>query len=193
MNRKQTIYTNAPIIELLHKLPPFSMFSLEEIRSMLYSGKLVRIDRFEPGQVILEEGGQDKWVYLLMKGRVRVTKDGLTLCTLDGRGDVVGEMGAIGGKARSATVTAVDDAVCLALNIEVIEHMGSGERDTHLQRIRTFFKPIIEERERMTREVTDILRQIRSKEEDLAVLRSRLRELNVTEERSMLAMLMGGD
>ncbi len=192
MTERQPVYTNKLIIELLHKLPPFSMFSENEIRKMLYSGKLVRIERFKADEVLIQEGTFGKWVYLLMKGAVRVTKGRATLCTMQGPGEIIGEIGAMEGKQRSATVTAMGDVVCIAVNISVIEHMSGEEREQYLQRMRGFFEPIMEERLQKTSEVTDILTQIKVKEEELSQLRNRLKELNVSEEKSILQLLLEG-
>ena len=75
----------------------------------------------EAGQVLLREGDRDRHLYLLMSGFVKVTatlENGQeSLLAVRVGGDTVGEMAAVDGSARSATVTA-----CGALSARVIQH-----------------------------------------------------------------------
>jgi sigma-B regulation protein RsbU (phosphoserine phosphatase) len=74
--------------------------------------------RFEPGQVVLEEGSQDRDVYLIVKGRVQVLKgEGRdeTLLAERGPGDLFGEMGFLEQKPRFATIRALEPTRLLQL------------------------------------------------------------------------------
>ncbi|MFE9608037.1 Crp/Fnr family transcriptional regulator [Streptomyces sp. NPDC006012] len=66
--------------------------------------------RFDAGDVLLREGMDDRHVLLLLSGFVKVTatvENGETsLLAVRAGGDTVGEMAAMDGAARSATVTA---------------------------------------------------------------------------------------
>jgi CRP/FNR family cyclic AMP-dependent transcriptional regulator len=65
--------------------------------------------RFESGQPLLREGGTDTHVILLLSGFVKVTTavEGYeTLLGIRMPGEVVGEIGALTGEPRNATVTA---------------------------------------------------------------------------------------
>jgi CRP/FNR family cyclic AMP-dependent transcriptional regulator len=68
------------------------------------------VRRFFPaGRALLREGGQDSHVFLLIKGFVKATTavDGVeTLLGIRVPGEVVGEIGALTGEPRTATVTA---------------------------------------------------------------------------------------
>ncbi|GAA2038681.1 Crp/Fnr family transcriptional regulator [Catenulispora yoronensis] len=65
---------------------------------------------FGPGDVLLSEGARDRHVFLLMSGFVKVTatlENGQeSLLSVRVGGDMVGEMAAVDGAPRSATVTA---------------------------------------------------------------------------------------
>lgn len=65
---------------------------------------------FGPGQTLIREGGQDTHVEVIEQGYVKVTtlsaEGRETLLAVRTSGDVVGELAAISGQQRSATVTA---------------------------------------------------------------------------------------
>lgn len=61
------------------------------------------------GEVVMREGEAGEEAYLLERGRLRVTRNGVQLAEL-GPGDWVGEMSLLLDEPRSATVTAITDA-----------------------------------------------------------------------------------
>lgn len=73
--------------------------------------------RAEAGDVLLREGGPPDSVLLLLEGRVKVTaatsRGPAAVLGFRGPGDVVGELGALTGEPRSATVTAVEPVAFL--------------------------------------------------------------------------------
>lgn len=76
--------------------------------------------RFEPGRVLIREGEHDTHVELLIRGIVKVTTvvAGVeTLLSFRLPGDVVGEMSALTGEPRNATVT-----TCGRVTSRVITH-----------------------------------------------------------------------
>ena len=117
------VYTNKLIMELLGRVPVLNVFSTKDLRRMLYSGEFIKIVKYRPNEVIIFEGDYEKRVYVLIKGAVKVVKDGVELCVLRRQGDVIGEMGAMRDQVRSATVTAVAETVCISINIQLIERM----------------------------------------------------------------------
>jgi len=70
---------------------------------------------FGPGDVLLSEGAYDRHAYLLMSGFVKVTatlENGQeALLSVRVGGDMIGEMAAVDGAPRSATVTACGQLV----------------------------------------------------------------------------------
>nr|WTB34885.1 Crp/Fnr family transcriptional regulator [Streptomyces sp. NBC_00830] len=90
-----------PARSLLGALPP------SERANLLQLGTEVR---FDVGDVLLREGDADEHVFLLVSGFAKVTatvENGETsLLAVRAAGDTVGEMAALSGAPRSATVTA---------------------------------------------------------------------------------------
>ena len=107
---------------------------------------------FNTGDIIFEEGTMGKLIFYLISGKVRITKDGNVLMTLQRTGDVFGEMGPIGGKSRSASVKALSDVNCIEIDLSVID--SKNKSDTHMFRYLIFrgFAEILAARLRYTNE-----------------------------------------
>lgn len=88
----------------------------QQLRELLRQG---HHEHHEAGSVLFREGTASGTVVLLNDGRVKitsVTEDGQeALLAIRGPGDVLGELGALDGTPRSATVTAVDDVDALVV------------------------------------------------------------------------------
>ncbi len=74
---------------------------------------LVDEETYEPGEIVIEEGTQGDWVYIVLEGRVKVTKrTSVGMLTIDilRQGAIFGEMALFGKalEARSASVIAAD-------------------------------------------------------------------------------------
>jgi CRP/FNR family cyclic AMP-dependent transcriptional regulator len=67
---------------------------------------------FEPGETLIREGDPSSHAYVLLEGWVRVSAlkpdGGVVLLALRGPGDIIGELAAIHGWERTATVQALD-------------------------------------------------------------------------------------
>ena len=68
-----------------------------------------------PGDEIIREGDVDDSLYVLVTGRVSVTKGGRTLAEL-GEGEVVGELALLDPAPRGASVRGISDVVLLRID-----------------------------------------------------------------------------
>jgi len=89
--------------------------------------------KFFPGQVLVKEGEISGWAFLILNGRVSVTKkvggrDQL-LAEL-GANDLVGEISVIDRKPRTATVTAMTETDALMLNLTNLPEVMRDHPDT---------------------------------------------------------------
>jgi CRP-like cAMP-binding protein len=66
---------------------------------------------FVAGEVVIHEGDPERWMALLVKGKLRIEKTGKVLATL-GPDSVIGEMAFLATGSRKATVTAEEDCLC---------------------------------------------------------------------------------
>ncbi|TDD67341.1 Crp/Fnr family transcriptional regulator [Actinomadura rubrisoli] len=81
-----------------------------------------RIRDFDRGETLFTEGEQSSWVAVLLKGRVKAFSyrehGGEALLAVRGPGALLGEVAAIDGLPRSATVAALEPAQLLAVTAE---------------------------------------------------------------------------
>jgi CRP-like cAMP-binding protein len=97
----------------LQHLPFLGSVSEKYIHDIL---RLSRIRKFDDGEVITEEKSFDNWVYIMFSGAVKISKGDKEIARLDGIGNTFGELAAIDGKTRSASVEAIGPTVCLAID-----------------------------------------------------------------------------
>jgi len=104
-------------IELLKKVPIFSNLSDEEL---LKIRKLCVTQHYEKDRLILIEEESGKTLFLIQKGRVKVSRmsdDGReVILSILGPGGFFGELSLIDGKSRSASVTAIENSEVLLLH-----------------------------------------------------------------------------
>ena len=90
--------------------------------------RVSKLRKYEPGEVIIQEGTYDSWVYFLVQGEVGIVHRGVELGRLRRLGDVFGEMGIIDGSPRSATVTALTPVVCLGMDASIFDRLKDQDR-----------------------------------------------------------------
>ena len=90
------------------------IFSKLERQDMERVAKVVVPRSYAKGDEIVKEGEQAVAFYVIIKGKVDVTKGGEALNTL-GPGDCFGEMALLDGYPRVASVKAVEDTECLVM------------------------------------------------------------------------------
>lgn len=95
----------------LKEVPLFRYLGFDE---MLRVVSAIRDERFEKGQVIVDEGQAGTALFVLMQGEVSVVRKGQFIATLKG-GDHFGELSLIDRSPRSATVTATEPCECLVM------------------------------------------------------------------------------
>jgi len=104
---------NIDNIEKLLGIPALRNFETKSLQKLL---RLSRIREYEDGEVIIREGDLDPWLYFLLSGKIRVSKEDMEINTIDKKGEIFGEMRVIDFMKRSASVVAVGKTVCLAVD-----------------------------------------------------------------------------
>lgn len=135
------------LIQKLRGIPTLKSFDEKDLKGVL---NLSKIRKYEPEELIIKEGQYDNWVYFLVSGKVRIVKDNKELSVLDGRGDVFGEMGVIDGSARSASVYAVDETVCLATDASYVDRLSGNDKVAFCSILYHVFAEILASRLRLT-------------------------------------------
>ena len=140
---------NINYFEKLGNMPSLADFSEKDLKGLL---ELSKIRKYEPGELILEEGVYDCWIYFLVSGKIKVVKHGEDLSVLRRTGDVFGEMGIIDGSPRSASVYAVDETVCLATDASYIDRLSGNDKNAFSGVLYLIFSEILANRLRLTSE-----------------------------------------
>jgi len=148
---KETNYLkdSPELVKDLMKIPILSRLKERDIKNLI---KMSKIKTYDSGEAICEEGLNDKWIYFLTRGRVRIVKDGRELSVLEKRGDVFGEMSVIDGRPRSASVYALETTVCLATDTLYIDKLQDHEKLAFRYLIYRIFAEILSARLRETSE-----------------------------------------
>ena len=103
-------------IENIQKLLGISALRNFETRSLQKLLRLSRIREYEDGEVIIQEGALDPWLYFLLSGKIRISKEDMEINTIDKKGEIFGEMRIVDFMKRSASVVAVGKTICLAVD-----------------------------------------------------------------------------
>lgn len=140
---------NRILIQTMMKIPALNTLAETELHELLRHSE---VETFEPGDLILKEGGYDGRIYYLLSGRVKIVKRSKTLIELQRIGDLFGEMGFLEGKASSASVYAVTTASCLAVDVADVERFSSENKYMVLYLIYREFAEVLANRLRMTTE-----------------------------------------
>jgi CRP/FNR family transcriptional regulator, cyclic AMP receptor protein len=114
-------------IENIQRLMSIQALKHFETRNL---GKLLRLSKirqYEDGEKIIQEGDMDPWLYFLLSGKIRITKEGEEISTINRKGEIFGEMRIIDDQSRSASVHAVGPTVCLAVDTSAGERISSSD------------------------------------------------------------------
>jgi CRP-like cAMP-binding protein len=103
--------------DLLERHPLLAHLTPVQLEHIAAAGD---VERFEPGEPVVAEGSLGDAVYLVLSGRVEVSKAGHALATLE-PGEFFGEMSMLEPAARSATVTAVTPSYMFRLPYKAIQ------------------------------------------------------------------------
>lgn len=125
MIESEYLEENDKLLKSLKNIPSLEQFKENELRILLHKSK---IRKYRKGERIIKEGNTGAWIYILVYGKVDIIKNGRIITTTDRRGELIGEIGAIDGAARSASVMAVENTVCLATDIRQIQRMTGDDR-----------------------------------------------------------------
>lgn len=103
--------------------PIFKDFTPAELDYLL---KIAQVSIFEKGSTIIHEGDFGQEIYVILDGKVDISKEGDTpgesvKLAVFGPGGVIGEISVITNRPRSATVTAIKKTTVLLLNVAILK------------------------------------------------------------------------
>lgn len=147
MQESTYLECTAAMIEKFQHLPLMANLGPRHIQKIL---SLSKLRKYSSGEDITTEGNTDRWMYILISGKVQVLKHGNSLATIDQIGETFGEMAAIDGSSRSATIRAINDTVCLATDLAFVDKLPQPDRNAFTAIFFRMFAEIISQRLRET-------------------------------------------
>jgi CRP-like cAMP-binding protein len=121
---------NIENIQKLMTIPALRNFEAKSLGRLL---NLSKIREYENGECIIKEGDFDPWLYFLLSGKIRITKEGMEINVIDKKGEIFGEMRIIDSLSRSASVYAEGKTICLAVDTAAKKRMSPGS--THDEKL----------------------------------------------------------
>ncbi len=114
-------------IKLLSKFQILNTLTLKEIKNLLgqegdrYHKRLAKLMKYRHREIVIKEGDIDSWVFWVVKGKYAVVKDRITIAAMQQPGEVFGEMSVLEDDSRTASVIAINDGVCLSIDMSVLD------------------------------------------------------------------------
>lgn len=102
---------NIQNIQKLLTIPALRHFETSNLGKLL---RLSKIREYKDGELLIEEGDLDPWLYFLLSGKIRIVKEGKNIATISQKGEIFGEMRIVDSLSRSASVYAAGTTICLA-------------------------------------------------------------------------------
>jgi CRP-like cAMP-binding protein len=78
---------NIENIQKLLAIPALRNFETKSLGKLL---RLSKIREYEDGERIIKEGDRDPWLYFLLSGKIKITKEGLEIGGIDKKGEIFG-------------------------------------------------------------------------------------------------------
>ncbi|MEE8398878.1 MAG: serine/threonine-protein kinase [Desulfobacterales bacterium] len=124
-------------LNALKKLRFFEDFTASELAEVLRTTQWLRCD---PEEKIITEGDMDDCFYIVISGKVRVTRRNRKLAVL-GAGECFGEMAYLGTQKRTATIQAQGSTILMKINASVVAQTSLS---TQLSFYKVFSHTLIE-------------------------------------------------
>jgi CRP-like cAMP-binding protein len=132
-------------LKYIKSLPIFNDLDEKDIADMLKLGNIITIMSYEPEEKIIIEKRLDRKLFLLIKGKVKITREIIAghekkdkhIKTVEGSGHFLGEISALTGRPRTASVTALTKTLCVVIDIALLMNTSSEL----LERVKSKFYP----------------------------------------------------
>ena len=132
------------------QIPFFQTLTPEIIEGMMAS---TRILDCEPNDVIIEDGAEESDLLFLLKGRVRVQKDGTIIGAASGSGELLGEIALLKeDHQRTASIVAETQVYCLKVSQVFLDGLSAESRNAYYAAMYRFLAELLAQRLERTSE-----------------------------------------
>lgn len=175
------VYKDGPALSAFshqfRQIPLLQTFADGHLKEILNVSRMLV---FGPDELIIPQGAFGDRLYVLVGGKVRVVKNKSPIAVLDQIGEVFGELSALAGDVRTASVFAVETTWCLELSPAFAERLPPQERNACYALLYRFIAQVVADRLRKTTDELALTVQ------DLEITRRKLAELRKTADRKNL-------
>jgi CRP/FNR family transcriptional regulator, cyclic AMP receptor protein len=162
-------WMRAEHLETLGAVPLFAGVSKHDLLVILNSAK---VEEFAPGTAMVTEGEVGKAFYVITKGRAKVSVEGKDVATLE-EGSYFGEMGALDGGPRAATIVAETAVDTLELTrtalLHVLDQQPAVARSVHAELVKHLKEaggavPMTDDANVTSAQIADVAKRLRQVE-----------------------------
>lgn len=127
----------------LEKVPFLQGMGDSIIDKLLGEAVLLECD---PGDTIVEENDETQFFCILLKGAVKIMKDGKEVSRLSDFGEMLGEMALATEHGRSASMIAASHVFCLKVEPEFLDDLSEADRNGFFAQLYRFVVKLLGER-----------------------------------------------
>lgn len=166
--------------DVLMKMPLFARLQERELLRVMQVAEVIA---YKPGEIVVREGDRGDELFIVLSGKVRVSRGDSVLIELGG-GEHFGEMALIRSMPRSATVTAIDSSELIALRRADFFAILRKEHELAVKLLWQFLGVFAERLDATSRDLTNAQAELNAEDITDAVLgdESRDSKLPVEEE-----------
>jgi serine/threonine protein phosphatase PrpC len=142
--------------DVLANMPLFARLTERELLRVMQA---VQVREFKDGEVVIREGDKGDELFIVLDGKVRVSR-GEQLLTQLGQGEHVGEMALIRSVPRSASVTAVGPAELIAIRRTDFFEILRKEHEVAVKMLWQFLGVLADRLDRTSSELHEMKREL---------------------------------
>ena len=110
---------------------------VDPLVAKLFDGEQRGIRRLVPGEALCHQGEVSHYAFTLVRGALRVERDGALLARVDREGEIVGEIAALTGSPRNASLVADGEVYVRVMNAAQLENLVTANPALAVRLIRT--------------------------------------------------------
>jgi CRP-like cAMP-binding protein len=142
--------------DVLANMPLFARLTERELLRVMQA---VQVREFNDGEVVIREGDKGDELFIVLEGKVRVSR-GEQLLTQLGQGEHVGEMALIRSVPRSASVTAIGAAELIAIRRADFFEILRKEHEVAVKMLWQFLGVLADRLDRTSSELHEMKREL---------------------------------
>jgi CRP/FNR family transcriptional regulator, cyclic AMP receptor protein len=147
MKESKSLQATLDNIHKLMEIPILKDFKVDHLENLIKKSK---VRSYQDGEEIIKEGDEDRWLYFILSGSVRILKNNQELASLKRIGDMFGEMSLLNTSKRSSSAYAAGDTICFATDASSITTLAGEDKYAFCYLLYRAFATVLADRLRTT-------------------------------------------